>query len=148
LFQDVASVLILYLPRRGLIEVWSPEQKVKVTEFHVSKHGTLLRSAGVCLDDGLPRRRDTVRVFTSFLQPSGRISHFFIPFHALSISSTAEKDINAQHKIQELVKEKPNHYMEEVLKLMDEIRNIQMKNSAILQILSTLRKKNCLLQNS
>ena len=102
----------------------------------MSKHGTLLRSAGVCLDDGLPRRRDTVRVFTSFLQPSGRISHFFIPFHALSISSTAEKDINAQHKIQELVKEKPNHYMEEVLKLMDEIRNIQMKNSAILQILS------------
>jgi hypothetical protein len=33
--QEVAAVLLLYLPRRGLVEVWSPEQKVKVTEFQV-----------------------------------------------------------------------------------------------------------------
>jgi hypothetical protein len=57
-------VLIIYLPRRGLIEVWSPEQKNKVTEFHVSKHGTLLRSAFACLDDGYPKKRDSVRWVT------------------------------------------------------------------------------------
>ena len=54
-------MLIIYLPRRGLIEVWSPEQKNKVTEFHVSKHGTLIRSAYACLDDGFPKKRDSVR---------------------------------------------------------------------------------------
>jgi len=41
---QLAVLLLLYLPRRGLIEVWSPEQKAKVTEFHVSQHGLLLRS--------------------------------------------------------------------------------------------------------
>ena len=59
--QNIAAVLIIYLPRRGLIEVWSPEQKNKVTEVHVSKHGTIIRSAYACLDDGFPKKRDSVR---------------------------------------------------------------------------------------
>lgn len=129
--QDVAMVLILYLPRRGLIEVWSPEQKVKVTEFNVSKYGSLLLSGGVCLDDGLPRKRDPIRVLTAFLHPDGRISHFFIPFHALSISSTAEKDINAQCKVQQLLQDRPDGYLKEIIKFVEEIRNIQLKNLTI-----------------
>ena len=53
---QLSCLLLLYLPRRGLIEVgteqvvvlmtssvlsqvWSPDNKSKVTEFHVSKQG-------------------------------------------------------------------------------------------------------------
>ena len=120
-----------------MIEVWSPEQKVKVTEFHVSKNGSLLRSAGVCLDDGLPRRRDTVKLFTAFLQPNGKINHFYIPFHTLSISSTAEKDIQTEARIHELAAGKPDRFLEELVKLVEDIRNIQLRNSTISQLLRT-----------
>ena len=127
----------MYLPRRGLIEVWSPEQKVKVTEFHVSKNGSLLRSAGVCLDDGLPRRRENIRLFTAFLQPNGKINHFYIPFHALSISSSAEKDIQVQTRVNELVEEKQGGFLEELVKLVEEIRNIQLRNTTISKLVGS-----------
>ena len=99
---QISVILILYLPRRGLIEVWSPEQKVKVTEFHVSKQGTLLRSCLASLDDGMPRKREAISLYCAFLQPDGIINQFFIPFHALSTSSSAEKDFQLQSSIRDL----------------------------------------------
>ena len=143
MWQEVAAVLVLYLPRRGLLEIWSPEQKVKVTEFHVSKYGTLIRSAGVCLDDGLPQRRDQVRVFTSFLGPKGEISHFFIPFHALSITSTKEKDINAQNTIQQIINDKPDRFIDEIFKQLSDMKNIQIKSMTIVKLVAGDEEQLC-----
>ena len=100
---QVSVILLLYLPRRGLIEVWSPEQKNKVTEFHVSKHGLLLRSTLACLDDGIPRRREVLTLYCAFLQPSGTINQFYIPFHALTTSSSAERDFQLQAGLRDLL---------------------------------------------
>ena len=97
----------------------------------MSKNGTLLKSGGVCLDDGMPRRHEAVRVFTSFLQPNGSINHFHIPFHALSMSSTAEKDINAQNRVLYLVEHKEDKYLDELVKLLQEIRNFHLRISVI-----------------
>ena len=101
----------------------------------MSKNGTLLKSGGVCLDDGMPRRHEAVRVFTSFLQPNGSINHFHIPFHALSMSSTAEKDINAQNRVLSLVEHKEDRYLEELVKLLQEIRNFHLRISVIQNLL-------------
>ena len=48
--------------------------------------GTLVSSCLATLDDGQPRRRDTISLFCGFLQPSGVLNHFHIPFHALTTS--------------------------------------------------------------
>ena len=66
--------------------------------------GTLLSAAPVSLDDGLPRKRDTVSAFCVFLQPEGIINHFSIPFHALTTSSTVERDFQLQATLQVIVK--------------------------------------------
>ena len=100
--KQVAVLLLLYLPRRGLLEVWSPEQKIKVTEFQVSQHGLLLRSCLATLDDGVPRRRETIALHAAFLPPSGVLQLLHIPFHALSTSSSAERDLQLQAEIQEV----------------------------------------------
>ena len=44
-------------------------------------------------------------VFCVFLQPEGVINHFSIPFHALTTSSTAERDFQLQASLQVRVTE-------------------------------------------
>ena len=46
----VSCLLVIYLPRRGVLEVWSAEQKSKVAEFSVSKNGRLLQPYNCVLD--------------------------------------------------------------------------------------------------
>jgi len=130
---QLAVLLLLYLPRRGLIEVWSPEQKAKVTEFHVSQHGLLLRSCLATLDDGIPRKREAINMFASFLPPSGVIQHFHIPFHALSKSNTEERDLQLQEEVmQELAK--ADRDIEKMASLVAEVKNARLRS----QLLSKL----------
>ena len=88
------------------------------------------------MDDGTPRRHESVKVFTCFLQPNGKVHHFHIPFHVLSMSSTAEKDINTQTKVFALAESKDSNYLEEILKLLQEIRNLHLRISVIQKLLS------------
>jgi len=129
---QLAVLLLLYLPRRGLIEVWSPEQKAKVTEFHVSQHGLLLRSCLATLDDGIPRRREAVNMFASFLPPSGVLQHFHIPFHALSTSNTEERDLQLQEEVvQELGSGKD---IEKMAGLIVEVRNARLRSHLLTKL--------------
>ena len=75
-----------------------------------------------------------MRVFTAFLEPGGRVSHFYIPFHALSITSTAEKDINVRARIAELLRARPELCVEEIFKLLDEVRSLQLRLVTVLQL--------------
>ena len=131
---QLAVLLLLYLPRRGLIEVWSPEQKAKVTEFHVSQHGLLLRSCLATLDDGIPRRREAVTMFASFLPPSGVLQHFHIPFHALSTSNTEERDLQLQEEVlQELGSGKD---IEKMAGLIVEVRNARLRSHLLTKLVA------------
>jgi hypothetical protein len=132
--QQLAVLLLLYLPRRGLIEVWSPEQKMKVTEFHVSQHGLLLRSCLAALDDGIPRRRESIALHAAFLPPSGLLHHFHVPFHALSTSSTAERDLQVQAELQELARAGPVE-AETLAALLLEVRNPQLRRQVLADLL-------------
>jgi len=132
---QVSVILLLYLPRRGLIEVWSPEQKSKITEFHVSKHGLLLRSTLACLDDGIPRRREVLSLYCAFLQPSGVINQFYIPFHALTTSSSAERDYQLQASLQEQLMSDIVD-LEKLVEKVVEVRNPQLRSHIVSDIIT------------
>jgi len=132
---QVSVILLLYLPRRGLIEVWSPEQKNKVTEFHVSKHGLLLRSSLACLDDGIPRRREVLTLYCAFLQPSGIINQFYIPFHALTTSSSAERDFQLQAGLRDLLESVATLELDRVVEKLVEVKNPQLRSHIITDII-------------
>ena len=96
---EIGILLVIYLPRRGLLEVWSPEKKFRVVEFHVSKTGRLLNNSNVVLDTSksLP---PSLRTFEcAFLEPSGKMFQIYVPVHALtnkacSHDSTIQKQIH------------------------------------------------------
>merc|ERR1719318_642628 len=134
-YVQVSVILLLYLPRRGLIEVWSPEQKNKVTEFHVSKHGLLLRSTLACLDDGILRRREVLTLYCAFLQPSGSINQFYIPFHALTTSSSAERDFQLQAGLRDLLLSTPVD-LDKLVGQLGEVRNPQLRSHIITDIIT------------
>ena len=139
---QVSVILLLYLPRRGLIEVWSPEQKNKVTEFHVSKHGLLLRSSLACLDDGIPRRREVLSLYCAFLQPSGTINQFYIPFHALTTSSSAERDFQLQAGLRDQLVSGSTLQLDKVVEQLVEVRNPQLRSHIITDIIMGDNKLN------
>ena len=137
---QISVILIVYLPRRGLIEVWSPEQKSKVTEFHVSKEGTLLRSCLASIDDGIPRKRDTVSLYCAFLQPSGVINQFYIPFHALSTSSSAERDFQLQSSLRDLTGDGvQSENSSQVLSELLEVKNAHLRWQILGEIMTSSR---------
>lgn len=79
----------------------------------------------------------SARLFTSFLHPSGRISHFFIPFHALSTSSSAERDLKTQGKILQLLQgPRPDGFIRSLADEFDGIKNIQLKTYLVSSILT------------
>ena len=69
---EFAILLVIYLPRRGLIEVWSPDQKSRIAHFPVSKRGQLLTTNNSILDLKMGAS-NTARTFsTAFI---GQVSH-------------------------------------------------------------------------
>lgn len=78
----IATFLVIYAPRRGLLEVWSTQQGPRVAAFNVSKGARLL-----CPGYGLMglstvnnhRRKASVQCF--LLDPQGPIKILSVPFH-------------------------------------------------------------------
>lgn len=81
--EKVACVLVIYLPRRGSLEVWWPESKEKLAEFSVAKNGKLLSCFNGILDP-THRSRHVRERDLLLLGEDGSISEIIIPTKYLS----------------------------------------------------------------
>ena len=91
-----SCLLVIYLPRRGTLEVWSVEKKQKVAAFAVSKFGRLVPTQGTILTGGV--QKNFVRMAgTSFLEPDGTLLEIVIPFRAVIEKTTSAID-SVQHE--------------------------------------------------
>ena len=92
---EVSVLLVLYLPRRGLLEVWSPEQMYRVVEFTVGKHGRLISCSNALLDENSISSPLSVRTISecTFLEPSGVIRHIYIPINSLTTKSSSHDTV-------------------------------------------------------
>jgi hypothetical protein len=83
------------------------------------------------------------RLYTAFLCPNGRISHFFIPFHALSTSSSAERDLKTQARIHMLLEQDPrlHTFLPSLADELDGIKNIQLKTYLVSSIMTKEQHK-------
>ena len=92
---EITVLLLLYLPRRGLLEVWSPEQMFRVVEFPVGKHGKLVSCTNALLDENNIPTPFSVRTIGEcvFLEPSGAIKHIYVPIHSLTTKSSSHDTI-------------------------------------------------------
>ena len=97
----------------------------------------MVRTCISSLDDGLPRRKDNVTVFCSFLQPSGLLNYFHIPIHALTTSSTAERDFQLQSSLREITQDGVDEQQSEKIKTeLLEVKNSQLRAQILSDIVS------------
>ena len=92
---EISVLLVLYLPRRGLLEIWSPEQMFRVVEFPVGKHGKLISCTNGLLDENHSPSPLSVRTIGGciFLEPSGVIKHIYVPVHSLTSKSSSHDTV-------------------------------------------------------
>ena len=92
---EISVLLVLYLPRRGLLEVWSPEQMYRVVEFPVGKHGRLMSCTNALLDENSIPSPLSVRTIgeCAFMEPTGAIRHIYIPINALTTKSSSHDTV-------------------------------------------------------
>ena len=128
---EFAILLVIYLPRRGLIEIWSPDQKSRVAHFPVSKRGQLLLACNAVLDtkqSSAPRN-----LTTAFLTPDGKIAQIFVPIHALTDKSSVH-DSNLQAKLEAILQEQ-NVSSEELIDLIKAAKSAMSKLQMAREIL-------------
>ena len=79
----VAHFLVIYAPRRGILEVWTAVQGPRVAAFNVSRHCRLLCPAhGLLGLNNVTCRGVKVRPFhCALVDPDGSVKTLDIPFH-------------------------------------------------------------------
>ena len=146
---EISVLLVLYLPRRGLLEVWSPEQMLRVLEFPVGKHGRLISCTNALLDENSIPSPFSVRTISecTFLEPSGVIKHIYIPINALTTKSSSH-DTEIRKQLFALSSNKNQHDQipENSEALSSEEENTKKITALILSAKSTMGKIEMLIE--
>ncbi|CAN2387451.1 positive regulation of protein lipidation [Pristimantis euphronides] len=145
--RRVAQFLVIYAPRRGILEVWSTQQGPRVGAFNVGKHCRLLypgyKIMGLNNVTSLGWQPQTYQI--CLIDPvSGNVRTVNIPFHLALSDKKCEraKDMHLVKKLSTLLKAKaPNHERleAEAKEILLDIKYPATKKQALEGILSSER---------
>ncbi|XP_076069479.1 rab3 GTPase activating protein [Oratosquilla oratoria] len=137
--QRKVSFLIIYAPRRGLLEIWTSQQGPRVEAFNVPKHSRLLYTPHTML--GLNRLR-TINCGlypVLFLTPEGTLMEINVPFH-LALSDKTSRRARDLHLLKTLKAQMRNpSNEEEVVHLIKEMRTSSVIHQALVMLIGTSR---------
>ncbi|GFO27488.1 Rab3 GTPase-activating protein non-catalytic subunit [Plakobranchus ocellatus] len=99
----LAQFLIIYAPRRGILEVWLAAHGPRVAAFNVSKYCLLVCPCyGMLGLNNVTSRGIKTRIFQcALVDPSGTIKTVDIPFH-LALSDKSSKRARDLHQLKKL----------------------------------------------
>ncbi|XP_042857706.1 rab3 GTPase-activating protein non-catalytic subunit-like [Penaeus japonicus] len=139
------AFLLIYAPRRGLLEVWTPQQGPRVAAFNVPKHSRLLYTPHTLL--GVNSVRGVrCKVFpVLFVTPDGQISEITVPFH-LALGGKTSKRARDLHLLKTLKSHLRNNSEEEVLKTVSEIKTSGVRKQAVQALIQSQHLTSSLLQ--
>ncbi|XP_058803180.1 rab3 GTPase-activating protein non-catalytic subunit isoform X2 [Phymastichus coffea] len=121
--KQTALFLVIYAPKKGIIDIWSIQFGIKITTFSASKNGRLLyTNYGLCGLNDVATAGNKALYPCIFMDPLGSIRQIIVPFHfALSNqNSNRARDIHLFKKLKRFLRE--GEFDES--KLIDEITNI------------------------
>ncbi|KAK7080271.1 Rab3 GTPase-activating protein non-catalytic subunit, partial [Halocaridina rubra] len=124
------SFLLIYAPRRGLLEVWTPQQGPRVAAFNVPKYSRLIYTPHTLL--GVNSVRGVrCKVFpVIFITPDGVISEISVPFH-LALGGKTSKRARDLHLLKTLKSQLKNGSEEEVMATISEIKTLGVRKQVI-----------------
>ncbi|ROT62239.1 putative rab3 GTPase-activating protein non-catalytic subunit [Penaeus vannamei] len=139
------AFLLIYAPRRGLLEVWTPQQGPRVAAFNVPKHARLLYTPHTLL--GVNSVRGVrCKVFpVLFVTPDGQISEVIVPFH-MALGGKTSKRARDLHLLKTLKSHLRNNNEEEVLKTVSEIKTSGVRKQAVQALILSQHLTSSLLQ--
>ncbi|XP_059162199.1 rab3 GTPase-activating protein non-catalytic subunit-like [Physella acuta] len=150
----LAQFLIIYAPRRGILEVWLAAHGPRVAAFNVSKYCQLVCPCyGMMGLNNVTSRGIKSRVFQcALIDPDGMIKTVDIPFHlALSDkSSKRARDLHLLKKLKALLKESSEDregLEETILEILHDMKIASIAHQAIERVLSTKYLPIKLMQN-
>nr|XP_018910161.1 PREDICTED: rab3 GTPase-activating protein non-catalytic subunit [Bemisia tabaci] len=136
--RRTALFLVIYAPKKALIEIWAMQQGPKVASFPVDNYGRLVYNNYELMCGNGTSRNSNQGLINSclFIDPLGQISEIFAPFHcALNTeSSVRAQDIhlvkNLRHSLHsdETSEEK---LIEEVKKTAMKLKTFDMKSQCL-----------------
>lgn len=139
------AFLLIYAPRRGLLEVWTPQQGPRVAAFNVPKQSRLLYTPHTLLGVNTVRRV-CCKVFpVVFINPDGLISEVTIPFH-LALGGKTSKRARDLHLVKTLKSHLRSGNEEEVLTTMTEIKTAGVRKLAVTTLIMSQHLTVLLLQ--
>uniref|UniRef100_A0A8C0GPV7 RAB3 GTPase activating non-catalytic protein subunit 2 n=1 Tax=Chelonoidis abingdonii TaxID=106734 RepID=A0A8C0GPV7_CHEAB len=139
----VAQFLVIYAPRRGILEVWSTQQGPRVGAFNVGKHCRLLypgyKIMGLNNMTSQGWQSQTYQI--CLVDPvSGSIKTVHVPFHLALSDKKSEraKDMHLVKKLSALLKAKTSN-LAEAKELILDIKYPATKKQALESILASER---------
>ncbi|CAK9800120.1 Rab3 GTPase-activating protein non-catalytic subunit [Anthophora plagiata] len=119
-----ALFLVIYAPKKGVIDIWSTQQGPKITTFTASKHGRLLYiNYGILgVNDTVYLSKNKPQYSCVFMDPLGGLKEITVPFHFALSSKNGKRarDIHLLKKLKTFLREE--EYENE--KLVSEIESV------------------------
>ncbi len=131
-----ACLLVIYLARRGSLEIWSAERKLKIAEFAVAKNGRLINAHNGILDGSGSSRYSRRSPTCYFWSVDGHLMEIVIPYHSVMNESSATHDLVQQQKLALALAESPEDgRLEEATELILSARTFTGRLSMLIDLL-------------
>ncbi|XP_076178627.1 rab3 GTPase activating protein isoform X3 [Ptiloglossa arizonensis] len=119
-----ALFLVIYAPKKGVIDIWGTQQGPKITTFTASKHGRLLYiNYGLFgMNDNTHLPKNKPQYSCVFMDPLGGLKEITVPFHFALNSKNGKRarDIHLLQKLKTFLR--VDEFDDE--KLVSEIHNV------------------------
>ncbi|KAL6256765.1 hypothetical protein P5V15_011702 [Pogonomyrmex californicus] len=119
-----ALFLVIYAPKKGVIDIWNIQQGPKITTFTASKNGRLLyiNYGFLGVNDNVTLLKNKAQYSCVFIDPLGGLKEICVPFHFALNSKNGKRarDIHLLRKLRTFLREED--YDEE--KLISEVTTI------------------------
>ncbi|KAJ8980472.1 hypothetical protein NQ317_013225 [Molorchus minor] len=140
--NKVAQFLVIYSPKKGMLEVFSVQQGCKIATFTASKFSKLLYiSYGLMGFTNTSKSRYICPFTTVFIDNDGQVKEILIPFHfALEEKNNKQaRDIHLYKKLRQLIKS--GDFNEEMLtnavhNTCTELKTVEMKSQIVDMLLN------------
>ncbi|XP_061163319.1 rab3 GTPase-activating protein non-catalytic subunit-like isoform X1 [Saccostrea echinata] len=142
--ERIAQFLIIYAPRRGILEVWTAASGPRVAAFNVPKQCRLISPGyGMMGLNNVTCKGVKGKMFQcAIIEPSGIIKSLDIPFHlALSDkNSKRARDLHLLKKLKQLLKDskvESSELQSDVIQLLQDMRISDISQQGVERVLST-----------
>nr|XP_022332543.1 rab3 GTPase-activating protein non-catalytic subunit-like isoform X2 [Crassostrea virginica] len=142
--ERIAQFLIIYAPRRGILEVWTAASGPRVAAFNVPRHCRLISPGyGMMGLNNVTCKGVKGKLFQcALVEPTGVIKSLDIPFHlALSDkNSKRARDLHLLKKLKQLLKDNKEESAElqsAVVQILQDTRISHVTQQGVERVLST-----------